>query len=689
MKQLLIIFMLFSTYAFGQNQKAGVQGLARVLPDKVILRWAPNTALAWELGNQHGYIIQRYTVYRNGILDTARILEEKSLTPVPVRPWAYDAWEGIVHQDEYAPIAAQALYGDHFEVSQPQHPMAFVNQNTERDNRFGFALLSADHSPMTATALGLRFEDNTIRKGEKYLYRIYISETHTSYAVDTAAVFVDPEEIVQLPPPRELKAVFGDQTVQLSWDILFDQDIYVSYLIEKSENGNTFEKVNSMPFIHTTQGKEKRRTYFIDSLAKNNTYYYYRVKGLTPFGETGPSSKIVSGRGRASLKGATATIDTAEILPDGSVRLQWSFPEAKQPYVIGYEVARSKSVRGPYEKISGNLLPASSNLFNDHKPLSTGYYIVRALGQDSTYTTSFPVLMQKEDDQPPTPPSGLRGTISDNGNVLLKWEPNQEGDIFGYRVFRANSKEEEFIQITREATTNNNFRDSVNVATLNEYIYYKVVALDHHFNISGSSEVLELKKPDVIAPVPAVFSNVQAVNGSIEFSWLPSPSEDVVAYLLLRMDEKKSTYQVMAEFTPEDSIYHYRDIQIEPGSSYRYLLRTKDDAGLTADNASVSVKAIDEKIMPPVSEVSFDVSREKHLVNLHWNYPVTQHLKGFKIYRSTSENMQLRMYKYLPSPASGYTDRALPINSQYRYAIQAVFENDRESMLSEEVLVSY
>ena len=690
MKRILFIFILFSTYAFGQNQQAGVQGIARVLPDKVILRWAPNTALAWELGNRHGYIINRYTVYRNNILDTARVLEEKLLTPIPIKPWEYDAWEEIVQQDEYAPIAAQALYGDQFEVSQPQsNPMAFVNQNTERDNRFGFALLSADHSPTTATALGLRFEDTTIRKGEKYLYRIYISENHASYPVDTAAVFVDSEEIVQLPPPREIKAIFGDQTVQLSWEILFDQDIYVSYLIEKSENGETFEKVNSMPFINATQGKEKRRMYFMDSLAQNHKYFYYRIKGLTPFGETGPPSKIASGMGSASLKGATAAIDTAEILPDGAVRFQWSFPEAMQPYVIGYEVARSPSARGPYENISGNLLPVSDSLFTDHKPLLTAYYVVRALGQDSTYTTSFPVLMQKEDDQPPLSPSGLQGTITDNGNVLLEWEQNQEDDLLGYRIFRANSQEEEFIQITGEATADNNFSDSINLATLNEYIYYKVVALDHHFNASGYSEVLEIKKPDVVAPVPALFSNVQAVNGSIALSWLSSPSKDVAAYLLLRMEEKNSIYQVIAEFAHDDSIYHYSDTQIEYGSIYRYLLRTKDDAGLTADNASVSVKAIDEKIMPPVSEISFDVSREKHLVNLHWNYPTTKHLKGFKIYRAASADRQLRMYKYLPSSVSSYTDKVLQINSKYRYAIQAVFDNDAESRLSEEVLVSY
>jgi fibronectin type 3 domain-containing protein len=360
-----------------------------------------------------------------------------------------------------------------------------------------------------------------------------------------------------------------------------------------------------------------------------------------------------------------------------------------QAYVVGYEVARSPSARGLYENISGNLLPASDSLFTDHQPLPTAYYVVKALGQDSTYTTSFPVLMQKEDDQPPVSPSGLQGTITDNGHVLLEWAPNQEDDLLGYRVFRANSQREEFVQITGEALDDNNFRDSINLATLNEYVYYKVVALDHHFNASDYSEVLELKKPDMIAPVPALFRNVQAVHGSIAFSWLPSPSEDIVAYLLLRMDEKNSNYQIIAEFPPTDSTYHYRDTQIEPGSIYRYLLRTKDDADLTSDNISVPVKAIDEKIMPPVSEISFVVSREKNLINLHWKYAPTKYTKGFKIYRSTSENTQLRMYKYLPSPAYSYTDKALHINTQYRYAIQAVFEDGAESMLSEEVLVSY
>lgn len=691
MNRILFIFLLFfSTYALGQGQKPRVQGISCVHSDKVILRWAPNTPLAWELGNQHGYIIKRYTIYRNGILDTASILEEKLLTSVPIKPWEYDAWEEIVHQDEYAPIAAQALFGDHFEINQPQsNPKAFVNQNAERDNRFSFALLAADHSPVTAKALGLYFEDTTTKKEEKYLYRILISESNTSYPVDTAVVFVDPEEVVQLPAPKEIKAIFGDQTVQLSWDTFFDQDIYVSYLIEKSENGETFEKVNSMPFLNTSQGKEKRKVYFIDSLAENNSYYYYRVKGLTPFGETGPGSKIVKGMGRLSLKGTIATIDTVEILPNGSVKLGWNFPREMQSHVLGYEVARSNNSQGPYENISGNLLPVSSSKFTDHRPLSTSYYVVRALGHDSIYTTSFPVLLQKEDNQPPLPPAGMRGTISDKGNVILEWEPSQEEDLFGYRVFRSNTQEEEFIQIIGEPNTKNNFRDSINLATLNEYIYYKVVAIDHHFNISEFSEVLELKKPDVVAPVPALFNSVQAINGNIEFSWLPSPSQDIAAYFLLRMDQKESTYQVIARFSSDDSTYYYRDVQIEPGSSYRYLLRTQDDAGLTSDNESVSVKAIDEKIKPQVSEIHFDVSREKHFIHLHWNYPNIKHLKGFKLYRSDSNTTPLRMYKYLSSSSNSFIDKALKINFHYRYAIQAVFEDDIESMVSEEIIVHY
>ncbi|WFO17213.1 hypothetical protein M601_005680 [Cellulophaga baltica 4] len=78
-----------------------------------------------------------------------------------------------------------------------------------------------------------------------------------------------------------------------------------------------------------------------------------------------------------------------------------------------------------------------------------------------------------------------------------------EKDILGYRIFRGNLKDETYAQITIDPLQTNQFIDTVQLNSLNTDVYYTVVAVDHRFNTSAYSEVLELKKPDIIPPISA------------------------------------------------------------------------------------------------------------------------------------------------------------------------------------------
>jgi hypothetical protein len=36
--------------------------------DSVVLRWVPSTDILWKMGNKYGYLIERYTIMRNGTM---------------------------------------------------------------------------------------------------------------------------------------------------------------------------------------------------------------------------------------------------------------------------------------------------------------------------------------------------------------------------------------------------------------------------------------------------------------------------------------------------------------------------------------------------------------------------------------------------------------------------------------------
>ncbi len=683
LKYLIIVCCLISSKLLAQTSNADIKVLGAAMKDSVVLRWAPDKPVAWQLGIKNGYLIDRYTVWKDGKRDTSN-MQPVRLTPSPIMPLPLDDWEPLVKNDKYAAIAAQAIYGDDFELDDPAGDQAsFLNQASELENRFGFALMSADLSATVARAMGLRYVDNDITPGERYVYKIYLASNATSsYRVDTGSYYIDPADVLQLPPPTELAIQVGDQSVGLSWESYYHDKIYVSYVIERSEDeGRTYNKREEVPFLNISKNTNPRRTYYLDSLSENNKVYFYRVKGLTPFGSVGPPSEPIKGVGLASAKGVIAQIDSTGISFDGQVDIKWSFPDAFKDKIMGFKVARGATAKGPYITISKNMLSATTYQFKDVSPKPINYYVIKAIGRDSVETTSFPVLVQPEDSIPPLPPSGLTGGINTSGIVSIQWDANEEADVSGYRVFRANSPMEEFIQITKGEVLSLSYKDSINIATLSENIYYKLIAEDNHGNPSEYSTILNLEKPDIIPPSPPVFQKISVDGSSVRLSWANSPSDDVLRYSLKRVFNGDST--LVKIFPKNTNTRSYTDANL-PTGTYRYFLMAHDDDSLFSDLAFISIAVTDGINKAIIENIKSQVDRDKREIKLSWSN--LSEIKRVIIYRKKDEE-PLRLYK--STNGSSFIDKNPAINSRYIYRLKGVLANGLETELSEPITVAY
>ena len=122
---------------------------ARPSVDSITLRWAPLNFNVWRAANLNGYRVERYVLARNGSLLPKA---EKSILTHALKPLAESAWEPLVKADRYGAIAAQALFGTRFEVDLKQSDVfTIVNKVHENEQRFAFALFSADMSPQVDT----------------------------------------------------------------------------------------------------------------------------------------------------------------------------------------------------------------------------------------------------------------------------------------------------------------------------------------------------------------------------------------------------------------------------------------------------------------------------------------------------------------------------------------------------------
>ncbi len=686
---MIILGCLVSFSANAQEKRGRVSAIARSGEKEILLRWAPNDPLTWKLGNKHGYTIERFTIGKNGHIDSTGQWPRVQLTPQPIKPWPLDDWEPIAVKDHYAAIAAQAIYGESFEVDGPSGDMiSIINQVKEARNRFGFALFAADHSVDAARASGLRWKDTSVRKGEEYLYRIALAPNPGTIPVDTALVTAEAVAPAPLPKPPEVEAQFGDRTVSVQWNGFYFNHIYVSYRVEKSEDGTHFTPVNDLPIVNGDRPDgESQQVVLMDSLAQNNKMYYYRVRGITAFSEVGPPSAVVSGQGVMSLSGVYPIIDTVLVIDNRSARIQWAFPDSLQEYVVGYQVVRSSSLNGRYDPLHDELLPPASTSYTDKAPLSSSYYRVQAMGPDGSFTGSVPYMIMLEDSLPPHLPVRFAGKVHEDGSVHLHWSESASDDVLGYRLFRANDPQEEFVMVSSETVQDTVFTDSVAVATLTEQVYYRIVAVDRRFNASDYSEILPLKRPDIVPPVPAQLTSLTAERRGIRLSWVASPSADLSEYVLMRWHESSTGYQVLCRFDGGDSSYSFLDSLVRPATTYRYLLRTVDDDGLSAAHSFLEVTALDAPSQNGVKNLSAEANREERRILLQWDFPRQQKVTGYRIFRAVDDG-PLRHYR-LSGAEPQFADRQLTINRRYRYAVQAVFEDKSESKLSSEVTVNY
>ncbi len=673
--------------ASAQTEATKIAVLARPAKDSVALRWAPETAAAWQFLNRNGYTIRRFTILRDGkLIDKP---EELLLTPRAIKPLPLDAWEPmVIADDKYATIAAQALYGTEFMVTQ-QADMGvgeLMNRLQENESRFSFALFSADQSFEVARMMGLGYVDKTAKPNEKYLYRIYPALADEFIKVDTGGVFTGFADYAPLPKPIDLRLDAQEKGVMVSWNQEVFTGIYTTYLVERSEDkGKTFVAVNDAPVVNASAGavQEARRATKLDTVSAIDRRLVYRVKGVSPFGEIGPPSDTVSVMAFHHLK-VSPKIERAEAIDNRMVELDWSMP-VTDAAMLGFDVERSSNPDNGFQKLNTNRLSAATFTLTDKNPKSGNYYRVRAYGASEENTVSFPVFVQLVDSIPPAAPVLLAGEITEEGIVKLTWKDNTEPDLLGYRVYRANSLNQEFVQVTRKAVEAAAYTDTIQVKTLAKAIYYKVVAIDTRFNPSDFSEPVELKRPDVLPPAPPSFTGVTSETSGVLLAWNRSASDDVAKQEIYRTENGKENWVLLAELP--DTTQVYADASADAKVTYTYKVRAIDNATLFTDSKPFSGKRLDTGLKPAVAAIKATADREKMQIVLRWDYREAD-IKSFLIYRA-EPGKPLRLYKTLSAQQSELLDTNLYINTIYQYRIKVLFADGSESGFSKVVEVNF
>ena len=685
----------------------GVAMIGKSYGDSIVLRWSPTTPLLWAKTNAEGFSLKRYT------LDDSLEVIENSMVELAgnskplIKPWTLEKVQTtLTRKDSFALIAAQLLHRSSYESSGEDRDI--ILKKREFDNRFGFSLLAADNSPLAAELLGLRYTDKAVEQDKYYLYWLSTTADTSQYATPVYAMQNRPS---QEPIPNGFIIQPEDHLLSIYWPKSTNK-YFSSFNIQRSDDGgNTFKNLNDKPFIFPTRNYEGNtekgignpdsdnyqvidlNNYyeFHDSVSENYKTYIYRFQGLNPFGEWTQYTEIKE-QARDLTPPPAPSIIATEILDDGRGKIAWMGEKTSD--MAGFKVLEANSVTQLFEPIHDGLLSPNITEFITPEPLDeteSHYYKVQVFDDKDNFNESFPQYLHLVDSIAPAAPQNIQFHIDTLGIVTLVWDAGEEKDVAGYRVYFSNHKDYEFTQLTRDPIEYNFFRDTIEILTLTENIYYQIQTVDNSHNRSDFSEIIEVQKPDILPPVVPILHQPIMNDSIIILLWTPSSSEDVEAHLVYRRKYKSTDdWEILATLTATDT--SFTDLTAETEQLYEYTLRAQDDAGLFSDYSFIhkARKWFDGKIISIQNlALTQDTTSRKH-IKIIWEFepPTEGFLKDvehrFYLYKSKGD-APLERYKQLKDPARAFIDVNVSQKTQYNYAMKVVFVNGKTSPLSDMV----
>lgn len=622
----LFPFLTCTLYTYGQEQQTYTLQMRHEIQDgKVLIRWAPSSAAAWQLLNEYGVRLERQTIVKEGkVCDEP----EEVILATCLKPDTTDRFKQIAEQYSYGAIIAQAVFGESFEVSGGGYDVAtIIALSEELQQRYALSLYAADLCFPAAVVAGWGFQDTSAKNNEKYLYKVISMVPPEKMNIVSGSLFVDMQRKERFSKPLEFRGNFTDGNVLLSWNYRILEKLYNAYILERSTDNIHFLPLSETPVTQMESTSKSGQLVYIDSI-QNNITYYYRLTGITPFGTKGQYSDTISGMGIAELK-VSPFITTAKPNHDGSAVIEWAFDTVYQPQIQHFILEHSEDDKH-YNDLMKNIKKTERQITVPDIP-STNYFVVTAVSITGKKLRSFSAFVQAVDTTPPVAPVGLTAITDTSGSVKLSWKANIEKDIYGYRVYKKQTQEEEFISLNDIAIKETAFTDSVELKSLNSKIYYAIVALDERYNQSDFSAVIEVKKPEIIPPTPPFIEKIKVENGKNTIYWVSGGEKTLVGYNLYRKSDEEKGFELLATVNGSQ-VNFYEDNLIENNQKYVYQVKSRTEGSLLSDSSPVYKVTGINKSDQNKSKIEFNVNAVNNSVKLLWNY-AAQDLIALQIFK--------------------------------------------------------
>ncbi len=490
----------------------------------------------------------------------------------------------------------------------------------------------------------------SLADGTAYYYRISAINAKGESA-QSMEVFGIPADIVPPPPPSQLsirkEVGFALNVSWLAPSINGTNDI-AGYNIYRRSADQGLVVIGSVP---------ASRLYFNDTSVVQGKAFFYSVTSFDEVPNESPQSSEVSAI--PGLPFLVAPTGLTVSMTERNVTLVWLPVEGGMSYVV----YRRASYATGISKI-GNTTELA---FIDATALenSTYYYAVAGVDDLGTIGEKCAEVMFAVPDLDPLPPTGMYLTPSANG-YLISWNPNAEGDIAGYAVYRSTSPGGPYDELAFVVWTD--YEDVVSGS-----YYYVVKAVDTGGHRSANSEEV-FTGNTYVAPPESL--KINPSDNALELTWSASRTHEVSEYRIYRSEMLYIGYSLVGTVGASDGTeYHYLD-RPSDRRLYYYYVTAWDSKSSKESPPSQKVSGQVMSGDPSVGTVTGLIVRDPgtgYSLILSWDACSSTGVNYYRVYCTNSTSGVLTLVGTTPNtnytatglrPGITYYYEVVPVNSQ-------------------------
>jgi fibronectin type 3 domain-containing protein len=351
-----------------------------------------------------------------------------------------------------------------------------------------------------------------------------------------------------------LVATRGDAQVSLNWTDNTESDLWVYNVYRSETSGGPYNKVNASLVWSSS---------YTDTGLTNDTTYYYVVTAL----DYGNNESGNSNEDNATPTDLPPAAPTNLVATPGGEEISLDWYDNTDYDLDGYNVYRSETSGGPYNKVNASLVSTISYTDTGLYGGGTYYYVVTAVDLTSNESGYSNEGSATATDVAPGAPTGLTTTPGDK-QVVLGWADNTESELAGYNVYRSQTMGGPYSKINTSLVVTSGYTDTG--LTGGVTYYYVVTAVDNGSNESSYSDSASAIPTD---PPPGAPTNLVATLGDEEISldWDDNTELDLAGYNVYRSQTMGGPYSKINVGLVATS--GYTDTGLYGGGTYYYVYR--------------------------------------------------------------------------------------------------------------------